>query len=163
MVMQTDVRSFHVSTGTPASVSGRVRLKGAVVSNTSSGTPANILFANNVIISGTYNIPGSTTCTVTVAGGHGLVTGDRVWLNFTTGTATDNTYQVTVTANTTFTVTTASLTTSGDVSIYAEALMEVDITNSVPVCVTIPGDGILATDGIFVGVPTNIAATVFYG
>jgi hypothetical protein len=55
------------------------------------------------------------------------------------------------------------LTTSGDVSIYAEALMEVDITNSVPVCVTIPGDGILATDGIFVGVPTNIAATVFYG
>ena len=163
MVMQTDVRSFHVSTGTPTSVSGRVRLKGAVVSNTSSGTPANILFANNVIISGTYNIPGSTTCTVTVAGGHGLVTGDRVWLNFTTGTATDNTYQVTVTANTTFTVTTASLTTSGDVSIYAEALMEVDITNSVPVCVTIPGDGILATDGIFVGVPTNIAATVFYG
>ena len=162
-MMQTDVRSFHVSTGTPASVSGRVRLKGAVVSNTSSGTPANILFANNVIISGTYNIPGSTTCTVTVAGGHGLVTGDRVWLNFTTGTATDNTYQVTVTANTTFTVTTASLTTSGDVSIYAEALMEVDITNSVPVCVTIPGDGILATDGIFVGVPTNIAATVFYG
>jgi len=163
MGMQTDVKSFHVSTGTPASVSGRVRLKGAVVSNTSSGTPANILFANNVIISGTYNIPGSTTCTVTVAGGHGLVTGDRVWLNFTTGTATDNTYQVTVTANTTFTVTTASLTTSGDVSIYAEALMEVDITNSVPVCVTIPGDGILATDGIFVGTPTNIAATVFYG
>jgi len=163
MGMQTDVRSFHVSAGTPASVSGRVRLKGAVVSNTSSGTPANILFANNVIISGTYNIPGSTTCTVTVAGGHGLVTGDRVWLNFTTGTATDNTYQVTVTANTTFTVTTASLTTSGDVSIYAEALMEVDITNSVPVCVTIPGDGILATDGIFVGTPTNIAATVFYG
>jgi hypothetical protein len=162
-MMQTDVRSFHVSAGTPASISGRVRLKGAVVSNTSSGTPANILFANNVIISGTYNIPGSTTCTVTVAGGHGLVTGDRVWLNFTTGTATDNTYQVTVTANTTFTVTTASLTTSGDVSIYAEALMEVDITNSVPVCVTIPGDGILATDGIFVGVPTNIAATVFYG
>jgi len=163
MGMQTDVRSFHVSAGTPTSVSGRVRLKGAVVSNTSSGTPANILFANNVIISGTYNIPGSTTCTVTVAGGHGLVTGDRVWLNFTTGTATDNTYQVTVTANTTFTVTTASLTTSGDVSIYAEALMEVDITNSVPVCVTIPGDGILATDGIFVGTPTNIAATVFYG
>jgi len=162
-MMQTDVKSFHVSAGTPTSVSGRVRLKGAVVSNTSSGTPANILFANNVIISGTYNIPGSTTCTVTVAGGHGLVTGDRVWLNFTTGTATDNTYQVTVTANTTFTVTTASLTTSGDVSIYAEALMEVDITNSVPVCVTIPGDGILATDGIFVGVPTNIAATVFYG
>jgi hypothetical protein len=162
-MMQTDVRSFHVSAGTPASVSGRVRLKGAVVSNTSSGTPANILFANNVVIDGTYNIPGSTTCTVTVAGGHGLVTGDRVWLNFTSGTATDNTYQVTVTAATTFTVTTASLTTSGNVSMYAQVLMEVDITNSVPVSVTVPGEGILARDGIFVGVPTNIAATVFYG
>ena len=162
-MMQTDVKSFHVSTGTPSSVSGRVRLKGAVVSNTSSGTPANILFANNVVIDGTYNIPGSTTCTVTVAGGHGLVTGDRVWVNFTSGTATDNTYQVTVTANTTFTVTTASLTTSGNVSMYAQVLMEVDITNSVPVSVTVPGEGILARDGIFVGVPTNIAATVFYG
>jgi len=162
-MMQTDVKSFHVSTGTPTSVSGRVRLKGAVVSNTSSGTPANILFANNVVIDGTYNIPGSTTCTVTVAGGHGLVTGDRVWLNFTSGTATDNTYQVTVTAATTFTVTTASLTTSGNVSMYAQVLMEVDITNSVPVCVNVPGEGILARDGIFVGVPTNIAATVFYG
>ena len=84
-------------------------------------------------------------------------------MNFTTGTATDNTYQVTVTANTTFTVTTASLTTSGNVSMYAQVLMEVDITNSVPVCVNIPGEGILARDGIFVGTPTNIAATVFYG
>jgi hypothetical protein len=163
MAIQTDVKSFHVSAGTPASISGRSRLKGAVVSNTSSGTPANILFANNVTISGTYNIPGSTTCTVTVTGGHGLVTGDRVWINFTTGTATDNTYQVTVTGATTFTVTTASLTTSGNVSMYAQVLMEVDITNSVPVCVTIPGEGILARDGIFVGTPANIAATVFYG
>jgi hypothetical protein len=41
--------------------------------------------------------------------------------------------------------------------------MEVDITNSVPVCVTIPGEGILAKNGIFVGTPANIAATVFYG
>ena len=163
MGMQTDVRSFHVSTGTPTSVSGRVRLKGAVVSNTQSGTPANIFFANNVVIAGTYNIPGSTTCTVTVAGGHGLVTGDRVWINFTSGTATDNAYQVTVTAATTFTITTASLTTSGNVEIYAQGLMEIDITNSVPVSVTVPGEGILARDGIFVGTPQYIAATVFYG
>ena len=162
-MMQTDVRSFHVSAGTPASISGRVRLKGAVVSNTQSGTPANIYFANNVAVSATYNVPGSTTCTVTVAGGHGLVTGDRVWLNFTSGTSTDNTYQVTVTAATTFTVTVTSATTSGNVDVYSQGLMEVDITNSVPVCVNIPGEGILARDGIFVGTPTNIAATVFYG
>jgi len=68
-----------------------------------------------------------------------------------------------VTTTTAFTVTTASLTTSGNVSIYAQTLMEVDITNSVPVNIIVPGEGILATSGIFVGTPANIAATVFYG
>jgi hypothetical protein len=163
MAMQFDVKSFHVMTGTPAAITQRTRLKGAIVSNSVSGTPANVLFANNVAISGTYNIPGSTTCTVTTSTAHGLTTGDRVWLDFTTGTAVDNVYTVTVTTTTAFTVTTGTLTTSGNVSVYTQVLMEVDITNSVPVSVNIPGEGILATNGIFVGTPTNIAATVFYG
>ena len=163
MTMQYDVKSFHVMTGTPTSLSQRTRLKGAIVSNSVSGTPANVFFANDSTISGTYNIPGTTTCTVTTSTAHGLTTGDRVWLNFTSGTAVDNVYTVTVTTTTAFTVTTGALTTSGNVSVYAQALMEVDITNSVPVSVTIPGEGILAKDGIFVGTPANIAATVFYG
>jgi hypothetical protein len=163
MTMQYDVKSFHVMAGTPATLAQRTRLKGAIVSNSVSGTPANVFFANDSTISGTYNIPGSTTCTVTTSTAHGLTTGDRVWLNFTSGTAVDNAYTVTVTTTTAFTVTTASLTTSGNVTVYAQALMEVDITNSVPVSVTIPGEGILAKDGIFVGTPANIAATVFYG
>ena len=163
MTMQYDVKSFHVMTGTPTGTTQRTRLKGAIVSNTVSGTPANVFFANNVSISGTYNIPGTTTCTVTTATAHGLTTGDRVWLDFTSGTAVDNVYTVTVTGTTTFTVTTATLTTSGNVKVYGQALMEVDITNSVPVGITVPGEGILAPDGIFVGTPANIAATVFYG
>jgi hypothetical protein len=163
MTMQYDVKSFHVMAGTPTATSQRTRLKGAIVSNSVSGTPANVFFANNVSISGTYNIPGTTTCTVTTATAHGLTTGDRVWLDFTSGSGVDNVYTVTVTGTTTFTVTTATLTTSGNVKVYAQALMEVDITNSVPVGVNVPGEGILATDGIFVGTPANIAATVFYG
>jgi hypothetical protein len=164
MTMQYDVKSFHVMAGTPTAVSQRTRLKGAIVSNTSSGTPANVFFANNSTLSGTYNIPGSTTCTVTTATAHGLTSGERVWLDFTSGTGTtDNVYTVTVTSTVAFTVTTASLTTSGNVTVYGQALMEVDITNSVPVSVTIPGEGILAANGIFVGTPANIAATVFYG
>lgn len=162
-MMQTDVKSFHVMTGTPSGITQRTRLKGAIVSNSVSGTPANVFFANNTSISGTYNIPGSTTCTVTTATAHGLTTGDRVWLDFTSGTAVDNAYTVTVTGTTTFTVTTASLTTSGNISVYTQGLMEVDITNSVPVSVVVPGEGIVATNGIFVGTPANIAATVFYG
>ena len=163
-MMQTDVKAFHVMPGTPAAITQRTRLKGAVVSNSVSGTPANVFFANNLSISGTYNIPGSTTCTVTTSSAHGLTTGDRIWLDFTSGTGTtDNVYTVTVTSTVAFTVTTASLTTSGNVTVYNQALMEVDITNSVPVNILIPGEGILANNGIFVGTPANIAATVFYG
>jgi hypothetical protein len=162
-MMQTDVKSFHVQTSTSSVGStGRTRLKGAVISNTTSGTPANIFFANNVSLSGTYSIS-TTTVTVTVAAGHGLATGARVFLDFTSGNGTDNIYTITVTGVTTFTATVPSSSGTGNVTVYAQALMEVDITNSVPVCITIPGEGILATDGIYVGVPANIAATVFYG
>ena len=161
--MQTDVKSAHVMTAASGVVfAGRTRLKGAVVSNTSSGTPANILFANNVALSGTYSIS-TTTVTVTVAAGHGLATGARVFLDYTSGNGTDNIYTITVTGATTFTATVPSSSGTGNVSVYAQALMEIDITNSVPVNVIIPGEGIVATDGIYVGVPANIAATVFYG
>jgi hypothetical protein len=164
MAMQYDVKSFHVMSGTPTGITQRTRLKGAIVSNTISGTPANVFFANNSSLSGTFAIAGTTTCTVTVAAGHGLTTGDRVWLDFTSGSGTtDNIYTVTVSSTTVFTVTTASLTTSGNVTVYAQTLMEVDITNSVPVSINVPGEGILAPNGIFVGVPVNIGATVFYG
>ena len=161
--MQTDVKSAHIMAGTSGlAFAGRTRLKGAVVSNTTSGTPANILFANNVAITGTYSIT-LTACTVTVAAGHGLVTGNRVLLVFTSGGSAVGPYTVTVTSATAFTVAVASSSNTGNVLVYANILMEIDITNSVPVNVLIPGEGIVANDGIYCGVPTNIAATVFYG
>lgn len=161
--MQTDVKSQHIMVGTSGLVySGRIRLKGAVVSNTSSGTPANVAFTDNTNISGTYSVS-TTTCTVTVSTGHGLSTGMRVLLVFTTGGAATGPYTVTVTGVTTFTVTVASGSQSGNVSIYPNVLMEIDITNSVPVNVIVPGEGILSANGIYCGVPANIAATVFYG
>ena len=163
MGMQTDVKSTHVMLGTSGVVyTGRTRLKGAVVSNTQSGTPANVAFTSNVALSGTYTTS-TTTCTVTVSAGHGLVTGARVLLVFTSGGSATGPYTVTVTSATAFTVAVASSSNSGNVSVYATMLMEIDITNSVPCNVTIPGEGILAPDGIYCGVPTYIAATVFYG
>jgi hypothetical protein len=162
-MMQTDVKSQHIMVGSSGLVySGRTRLKGAVVSNTSSGTAANVAFTDNTNISGTYSVS-TTTCTVTVSTGHGLSTGMRVLLVFTTGGAATGPYTVTVTGVTTFTVTVASGSQSGNVSIYPNVLMEIDITNSVPVSVIVPGEGILSANGIYCGVPTNIAATVFYG
>jgi hypothetical protein len=162
-MMQTDVKSTHIMLGTSGLVFGsRTRLKGAVVSNTQSGTPANVAFANNIALSGTYTTS-TTTCTVTVSAGHGLVTGARVLLVFTTGGNATGPYTVTVTSATAFTVTVTSSSNSGNVSVYATILMEIDITNSVPVNINIPGEGIIAPDGIYCGVPTYIAATVFYG
>jgi S-formylglutathione hydrolase FrmB len=123
----------------------------------------NVIFCNNVSQSGTYDIPGSTTCTVTIAN-HGLTTGDRVYLNFTSGSAQDDAYTVTVTGPNAFEVTTASLTTSGNVTMYPEILAEFDCSNGTAFYTLIPGEGILAQDGIFVGIPSaSITTTLFYG
>ena len=65
--------------------------------------------------SATYSQSG-TTITVTSTA-HGLLADDYVWLDFTTGTATDGTYVVATAAANSFTVTAAaSATTSGNVS-----------------------------------------------
>ncbi len=64
---------------------------------------------------GTYSQTG-TTVTVTITS-HGMSTGMYAYLNFTSGTAVDGYFQVTVTGVNTFTVTAlAPLTTSGNVS-----------------------------------------------
>ena len=159
--MQYDVKSVH-NTVSGVAVGYRTRLKGVLISPSTAVT-FNTTFCNNVSQSGTYNIPGSTTCTVTIAN-HGLTTGDRVYLNFTTGTAQDQTYVVTVTSPSAFTVTTASLTTSGNVTIYPEILAEFDCSNGTAFYTLIPGEGILAQDGIYVGIPNAaITTTLFYG
>jgi hypothetical protein len=123
----------------------------------------NTSFCNNLSLSGTYNIPGSTVCTVTIAN-HGLANGDRVYLDFTSGTAQDEAYTVANVATNTFTVTTASLTTSGNVTMYPEILAEFDCSNGTAFYTLIPGEGILAQDGIYVGIPNvAITTTMFYG
>ena len=161
MAMQYDVKSVH-NTVSGLAVGYRTRLKGVLISPSTAVT-FNTTFCNNVSQSGTYNIPGSTTCTVTIAN-HGLTTGDRVYLDFTTGTAQDQTYVVTVTSPSAFTVTTASLTTSGNVTIYPEILAEFDCSNGTAFYTLIPGEGILAQDGIYVGIPNvAITTTLFHG
>jgi hypothetical protein len=161
MGMQYDVKSKHMS-ASGVVVNYRTRLKGAVVSANAAAADRNVVFANNSSLTGTYNIPASTVCTVTITA-HGLATGDRVWLNFTSGTAVDNVYVVTVTSTSAFTVTTASLTTSGNVTMYGTLLMEADSYNSTAYQVLIPGEGILADNGIYVGLVANLTTTVFYG
>jgi hypothetical protein len=166
MAMQYDVKSAHLSASGVA-VTYRTRIKGAIVSANASAATRNTVFANNVTQTGTY---GRSTNTVTVTiTNHGLATGDRVWLVFsagTGGTATTNVYAVTVTNANVFTVTdtaSGSITGSPAVTMYADILLEADSYNPTAFNVIIPGEGILASDGIYVGLVANVTATVFYG
>jgi hypothetical protein len=74
--------------------------------------------ANN--LSGTYTQTG-TTVTVT-ATAHNLLTGHTAYLDFTSGTAVDGAYEVTVTDLNTFTVQQASRTTSGNVTLLRASI-----------------------------------------
>ena len=161
MAMQTDVLSYH-NTASGLAVPYRTRLKGVLISPTTS-VAFNTVIVDDVAQTGTYNVPGSTTCTVTITA-HGLTTGDRVYLDFTSGTATDDAYTVTVLTANTFTVTVTSATTSGNVTMYAKVLTEIDCSNGTSFYTLIPGEGILATTGIRVFLPSaNVTSTIFYG
>ena len=162
-MMQYDVKSYH-NTVTGVAVDYRTRLKGVVCSPSSSSV-LNVSICDNLPKTGTYNIPGTTVCTVTLAN-HGLVAGSsRVVLRFTSGTAVPDTYlvQTTPTADT-FTVTTAALTTSGNVIAYSDILLEIDVATATAFYTLIPGEGVLATTGIYVFLPsTTVSTTIFYG
>ena len=161
MAMQYDVKSYH-NTASGLAVPYRARLKGVLISPTTS-VAFNTVIVDDIAQTGTYNVPGSTTCTVTIAA-HGLTTGDRVYLDFTSGTATDDAYVVTVLTANTFTVTVTSATTNGNVTMYAKILTEIDCANGTSFYTLSPGEGILATTGIRVFLPSaSVTSTIFYG
>jgi hypothetical protein len=161
MGMQYDVKSTHMTTSGVA-VGYRTRLKGVVMSPSEAQT-LNVAFCDNISLSGTYNVPASTVCTVTIAN-HGLANGDRVYLNFTSGSSADDIYTVANVSTNTFTVAVASATTSGNVTMYATILVEIDCASATAFYTLIPGEGVLAEAGIFVGLPSaTVTTTLFYG
>jgi hypothetical protein len=158
MSMQYDVKSKHASTSGLV-VSGRVRLKGAVMFPFT-GTTGYVAFVDDVSITGTY-ARATTTATITAAN-HGLSVGDWTYLDWD---LTDNPYQVQTVANAnTFTVTVAnSGATSGAVVVWNDVLLQADSSDPQPYNIVVPGEGILAHSGIRVFVPANFHTTVFYG
>ena len=163
MAMQYDVKSYHVTTSKTVATS-RVRLKSITVSPATASLRSSAVADPTASKTGTYaRLAASTTVTVTITA-HGLETGDRVFMDFTTGTAVDGVYAITKTNANVFTVTTAASTaTSGAVTFYSVILLELDTYNIIGLPVTIPGQGILCRNGMFVGVGGSVTATVFYG
>lgn len=159
--MQYDVKSTYAS-ASGLMVPFRTRLKGAALSAAVSSAGAAI-FLNNSTITGTY-ARSTTTATIT-AQDHGLTTYDYVYLDFAAGGPADGLYKVaTVTNSNVFTVTVAdSGNTSGAVTVYNDVLAQATVSTVSSSNLVIPGEGILAANGIRIVLSNSVTATIYYG
>jgi hypothetical protein len=158
--MQYDVKAIHQSASGTA-VSYATRLKGITVTSGTSSIRNMAVADPTVSKSGTYSQT-TTTITVTITG-HGLVNGQRVFLDFTTGTSRDAVFAVTVTNANVFTVTSTTASATGNVTMYTTLLLELGTFSTVGLPVRIPGEGIYCPNGIYVGLGNSVTATIYYG
>jgi hypothetical protein len=163
-MMQTDVKSAIAKNTGLLVTQSPVRLKSITVTSGTSSLRNTCICDPTAQKSGTYaRTSPSATITVTMTN-HGFVTGQRVFLDFTSGTARDGAYEITKTGDNTFTCAdVATTTTSGNVTAYSSIALEIDTFSTVGLPVLIPGEGIYCPNGIFVGCGSSVTATVFYG
>lgn len=163
-MMQTDVKSARAANTGLLVTQSPVRLKAITVTSSTVSVRSTAVCDPTVQESGTYaRTSPSTTITVTMTN-HGFVTGQRVFLDFTSGTARDGAYTITKTGDNTFTCAdVATTTTSGNVTAYSSIALEIDTYNTIGLPILIPGQGIYCPNGIFVGCGSSVTATVFYG
>jgi hypothetical protein len=162
MAMQTDVTAGYVTGPGKLITSSGARLKGLTVT---SGTVS----ARNMAVcnpatkkSGTYS-QSSTTVTITITA-HGLINGQRIFVEILTGTTRAGVYTITYINANSFSVTSAaSASTSGDVNVYPDLYVEIDTFTTVGLPIKIPGEGIYCKNGFFVGVGASVTCSVFYG
>lgn len=163
-MMQTDVKSARAANTGLLVTQIPTRLKSITVTSATVSARNVAVCDPTVQSSGTYSRTSpSATITVTIVN-HGFVTGQRVFLDFTSGTGRDGVYTITKTGNDTFTCAdVATSTTSGNVTAYSSIALEIDTFNTVGLPILIPGEGIYCPNGIFVGCGSSVTATVFYG
>jgi hypothetical protein len=167
MGFQFDVLSAHINASGQL-VNGRSRLKALIQIGSATAGTVNMWDTTTAPISVTYGRSGTTVTITNVA--HGLVTGNVVGLTFgagTGGTATNGNYSITKTGADTYTITdinSGSITAGAAASQGTRWLMTVD-TNSTSdvVPLLIPGDGIVARNGIYGQMSNQVGLTIFYG
>jgi hypothetical protein len=148
----------------------RTRVKG--VSIKGDGTNDGLLQIFDTVtapVTATYGRAG-TLVTVT-KNSHGLKTGDTVGLSFAPGTggsATDGNYPITKLTDNTFTITelNSGSITAGANCVYASRWImtfRIDIGDAYVNYWLIPGQGFLATNGIYLLITDLNAASIFYG
>ena len=162
MGMQYDVKSQYAITSGLV-IPFRTRVKafffGAATTN-----PGTVGIYDNFSIAGTYART-TTTATVTAVN-HGLAVGDWAFIDWSGGTnPADDFYQVaTVTDANTFTVAVPNAgDASGVATVYNDVLVITTVSTGNDVFNIIPGEGILAENGVRVFLENSVPVTVYYG
>jgi len=162
MAMQYDVTAAYVKSSGLLVTTAPTRLKGCTVTSGTSSLRNVAACDPTTAKSGTYSQTG-TTATITITA-HGLTNGQRVFVDFTTGTSRDGVYAITYINANSFSVTTAnSVSTSGNVSTYSGIYLELDTYSTVGLSVDIPGEGIYCKNGMFFGCGPSVTAMIYYG
>jgi hypothetical protein len=162
MGMQYDVKSqYAIASGLVVPFRTRVKAFQFGAATTSAGT---VGLYDNFSIAGTYT-RSTTTATVTAAR-HGLIVGDWTFIDWSGGTnPADDFYQVATVANAnTFTVAVANTgDASGVATVYNDVLVISTVSTGNDVFNIIPGEGILAQNGIRAFLENSVPLTVYYG
>ena len=172
MTMQYDVKQGHLNQS-GFFVLGRNRVKGLSFFGT--GSDATLVLFDTVttpIVSSVTYARTGTTVTVTKTA-HGLVTGNIVGIHFNSNSstsATDGNYSITKTGADTFTLTDIN---TGDIASTAASYVsgggrwlmtyEIDSTDTFSNVPVIPGEGVLAVNGIYALMTQIDSAQIFYG
>ena len=162
--MQTDVKAAHLNASAVAYL-GRARLKGLLTVGSATAGTVTIWDSTTAAKAGTYSRTGDVvTVSITT---HGLTAGQTFGFAANTGAASSGNFTVASVTNAnvfTFVDTFNSGTTSGDCGINTRYLMAFDTANtSSETYLLLPGEGIVAVNGIVIGMNNQTSMTVFYG
>ena len=147
----------------------RTRVKGISVKGTATAGALELFDTVTAPVAGTYG-RADTTVTIT-SNGHGLKVGDPVGLSFAANSgaaATSGNYTVVTATTNTFTVTdiNSGTVTAGGNCLFADRWIitlrfaDGDVYTNYWL---VPGEGILAENGVHATMTTLNAATIFYG
>jgi hypothetical protein len=167
-MMQTDVKAATLLYS-GFMVKFRTRVKGISVKGTADAGSLELFDTLTAPVSATYG-RSDTTITVT-KNGHGLKVGDQVGISFAANggaAATSGNYTVATAATNTFTVTdiNSGTVTAGGNCLYASKWIvtlrfaDGDVYTNYWL---LPGEGILAENGVYATMTTLNASTIFYG
>ena len=171
--MQTDILSGHLDVVGFVVPNGRVRVKGITYQASGGGAGVIDIFDTTVApISATYGRSG-TLVTVTKSA-HGLSTGDRVGIAYSAAagaSATNGNFTITKVDANTFTITdfNSGTVTPGTACVYVNSGARwltsfATITGqTTAVNVLMPGEGLLASLGVYLNFTNTTFVTIFYG